>query len=97
MKRIYKYEFKKGSVEMPIGAKILSIQDQDHRLHIFQDDRLDDRLHIWALVDTDAEYEFRYFTIVGTGHDFPEADDYTYINTIQDRSFVWHIFELINK
>ena len=85
MKRIYKYEFKEGSVEMPIGAKILTIEDQD------------DRLYIWALVDTDAEYEFRYFTIVGTGQDFPEADDYTYINTIQDGPFVWHIFELIDK
>jgi hypothetical protein len=85
MKRIYKYEFKEGSIEMPIGAKILSIQNQD------------DRLYIWALVDTDAECEFRYFTIVGTGHDFPEADEFNYINTIQDGPFVWHIFELINK
>ena len=85
MKRIYKYEFKEGSVEMPIGAKILTIEDQDGRLHI------------WAIVDTDAESEFRYFAIVGTGQDFPEADDYTYINTIQDGPFVWHIFELIDK
>jgi hypothetical protein len=49
------------------------------------------------LVDIDAECEFRNFAIVGTGHDFPEADDFTYINTIQDGPFVWHIFELIKK
>ena len=85
MKRIYKYELKEGSVEMPIGAKILTIQDQN------------DRPYIWALVDIAAQCEFRNFTIVGTGYDFPEADDFTYINTIQDGPFVWHIFELIKK
>ena len=85
MKRIYKYELKEGSVEMPIGAKILSTQTQN------------DRPYIWTLVDIDAECEFRNFAIVGTGHDFPEADDFTYINTIQDSPFVWHIFELIKK
>jgi hypothetical protein len=85
MKRIYKYELKEGSVEMPIGAKILSTQTQN------------DRPYIWTLVDIDAECEFRNFAIVGTGHDFPEADDFTYINTIQDGQFVWHIFELIKK
>jgi hypothetical protein len=86
MKRIYKYELKDGrGVEMPIGAKILSIQNQNNQPYI------------WALVDTDAECDFRYFTIVGTGHDFPEADDFTYINTIQDGPFVWHIFEYIKK
>ncbi len=86
MKRIYKYEFEDGrGVEMPIGAKILTIQNQNNRAYI------------WALVDTDVECDFRYFTIVGTGQDFPEADDFTYINTIQDGPFVWHIFELIKK
>ena len=85
MKRIYKYELKEGGVEMPIGAKILTIQDQNNRAYI------------WALVDIDAECEFRYFAIAGTGEDFPEADDFTYINTIQDGQFVWHIFELIKK
>ena len=85
MKRIYKYELKEGSVEMPIGAKILTIQTQNNRPYI------------WALVDIDVECEFRNFAIVGTGHDFPEADDFTYINTIQDGPFVWHIFELIKK
>jgi hypothetical protein len=86
MKRIYKYELKDGrGVEMPIGAKVLTIQTQNGLPYI------------WALVDTDVECDFRYFTIVGTGHDFPEADDFTYINTIQDGPFVWHIFELIKK
>jgi hypothetical protein len=85
MKRIYKYELKEGSVEMPIGAKILSIQYQNNRPYI------------WALVDTDVECEFRYFALVATGEDFPEADDFTYINTIQDGPFVWHIFECIKK
>jgi len=84
MKRIYKYKLE-DSVEMPIGAKILSIQMQNNRPYI------------WALVDTDAECEFRHFEIIGTGHDFPEADNFTYINTFQDGPFVWHIFELIKK
>jgi hypothetical protein len=86
MKRIYKYELKDGrGIEMPIGAKVLTIQTQNGLPYI------------WALVDTDAECDFRYFTIVGTGHDFPEADNFTYINTIQDGQFVWHIFEFIKK
>ena len=86
MKRIYKYKLKDGrGVEMPIGAKVLTIQKQNGLPYI------------WALVDTDAEFDFRYFEIVGTGRDFPEADDFTYINTIQDGPFVWHIFELIKK
>ena len=86
MKRIYKYKLKDGrGVEMPIGAKVLTIQKQNGLPYI------------WALVDTDAECDFRYFEIVGTGRDFPEADNFTYINTIQDGPFVWHIFELIKK
>jgi hypothetical protein len=85
MKRIYKYELEENSVEMPIGAKILSIQMQNNRAYI------------WALVDTDAECEFRYFVMIGTGHDFPQVDAFTYINTIQDGRFVWHIFELVKK
>jgi hypothetical protein len=86
MKRIYKYELKDGrGVEMPIGAKVLTIQTQNGLPYI------------WALVDTDAECDFRYFTIVGTGHDFPNADDFNYISTIQDVPFVWHIFECIKK
>ena len=86
MKRIYKYELEDGrGVEMPIGAKVLTIQTQNGLPYI------------WALVDIDAECDFRYFTIVGTGHDFPNADDFNYINTIQDGPFVWHIFELIKK
>jgi len=84
MKRIYKYKLE-NSVEMPIGAKILSIQMQNNRPYI------------WALVDTDVECEFRHFEIIGTGHNFPEADNFTYINTFQDGPFVWHIFELIKK
>ena len=53
MKRIYKYKLKDGrGVEMPIGAKVLTIQKQNGLPYI------------WALVDTDAECDFRYFEIL---------------------------------
>jgi hypothetical protein len=85
MKQIWKFEIKEGSIEMPIGARILTIEMQ--RGHAC----------MWALVDTDSDYESRNFAIVGTGHDFPDADKFNYIGTVQDGILVWHIFELIRE
>jgi hypothetical protein len=79
-KQIWKFELKEGSVIMPIGAKILSIQSQHGRSMI------------WALVDPNVEDESRWFSIIGTGEPFDDAD-MTYIASVQDSPFVWHVFE----
>lgn len=85
MKTIWKFELM-NVIEMPKGAKILSLQTQN------------DTPYIWALVDTDMKKEKRVFSIFGTGH--PLISPYysiknTYIGTYQLRGFVLHVFEII--
>lgn len=67
---------------MPCGATILSVQT--HKGHP----------KLWALVDTDAPSETRFFCVVGTGHlvDFKGA----YIGTFQFDflKLVFHLFEV---
>jgi hypothetical protein len=83
-KQIWKFEIKEGSIRMPIGAKILSVQSQR------------ERGMIWALVDPNAEDEPRSFAVVGTGESFDETN-MTYIGTYQESPFVWHLFEWKDK
>lgn len=80
MKQIWKYDVYEGSVHMPIGAKILSVQLQNNQPKM------------WAIVDPKAQFEYREFVIVGTGMDFDDTD-FTFIGTFQDNPFVWHLFE----
>ena len=69
----------KWSIEMPAGARILDVQMQDKKPVM------------WALVDTEREYEMRAFVVVGTGWDVPSG--YEYVATWQDVNYVWHLFE----
>jgi len=69
-------------INMPIGAKILTAQMQNGQLYL------------WALVDDiPDEFEQRVFTLYGTGALILE-DPGTYITTIQDNEYAWHIFEI---
>lgn len=82
MRKIYKYEIEQ-TIEMPVGAEILTIQLQH------------DIPNLWAVVDTEIEEkETRNFAIVGTGHAM-EDGDMKYIGTFQlfDGGFVGHVFE----
>lgn len=84
MKTIHKFgPLKQGEnkVLMRQGAQILTAQIKDVDLYL------------WALVDTDAKQQERVFDIVGTGQDLGEFENRTYITTVQDYGFVWHIFE----
>ena len=83
-KQIWKFEIKEGSIRMPVGANILSVQSQGGRGMI------------WALVDPNAEDEPRWFAVVGTGEPFDETN-MTYIGTYQESPFVWHLFEWKDK
>lgn len=66
-------------VSMPVGAQILSVQDQAGQLVL------------WAHVDEHASHEKRDFVIVGTGHECPEG--LVYLATVQQGRCVWHVFE----
>lgn len=74
-----------NSFEMPIGAKVLTVQTQFNCICI------------WALVDkSETVKETRNFEVVGTGWDFENADKSVYIGTVQAASgnLIWHIFEI---
>lgn len=72
------------SVEMPVGAQILCVQNQR------------EWLCIWALVDNQqAEYEIRSFKIYGTGHQINAMNEHNYIGSPQfEGGVVWHLFEI---
>ena len=72
-KRIYKYAAPGEdyfSLELPRGAKILTVQVQD------------DEPQIWALVNPENPTELRSFHLAGTGHPIEETEeDLNYIGT----------------
>ena len=82
-KVIYKYEIE-NIVVMPKGAEILSAQIQHGKPYL------------WALVNASNELEERIFNIIGTGWEM-EFNNQKYIDTFQDGSLVWHVFEEINN
>ena len=83
--KIFKYEIPikdKFDLELPKHSKILSFQVQN------------EKPYIWVLLDETKVLKHRYFTIVGTGHEFEyHPDIMIYIGTIQMGSLVWHLFE----
>lgn len=88
MRRIYKYPFKgwPGDVvpiEMPQGAEILDAQIQGYA-----------GVQLWARVDPEAPTEIRNFRAVGTGWEV-SGQGWSYIATVQEGPFVWHIFEQV--
>ena len=85
MKTIYKYELQildEQQVIIPKGANILSVQVQDNKLYFY------------TLVDTDKEYTVETFLVLGTGNpiEYDIEKDYKHVGTVQQRSFVWHVF-----
>ena len=88
MLTIYKYSISDAqggysSNELPVGAKILSSAFQGNDLFI------------WALVDTDAVKERRYFLVFPTGSDIGSYAEQMliFINTAFIGSLVFHVFE----
>lgn len=87
---IYKYPVRVtdiNKVEMPKGAKVLSVQMQRGVPCI------------WALVDPAAEMETRMFFMFGTGHPVEYAEGLRFIGTFQlvDRELVFHLFEPVGR
>ncbi len=88
MQQIFKYELDLNGavrIEMPLGAKILAVQEQNGIPCI------------WALVTTGEGDPpvLRHFRIIGTGHTIA-GDVGVYIGTFQlfGGEFVGHVFEV---
>jgi len=83
--RIYKYPIEPNdliAIEMPKGARVLSVQAQRGVPCI------------WALVDPDAETAIRCFRIYGTGHPVSKPV-LPYVGTFQSHGgdLVFHLFD----
>jgi hypothetical protein len=83
-KVIWKYiiTYEKNKYEMPKGAKILSVQEQNGQICL------------WVLVEPDAEREIRIIEIAGTGLPIKIKESWIFIGTVQTDWFVNHIFEI---
>ena len=85
MKRIFLYDLEvieTQTIILPVSAIIISIKERANCLVLY------------ALID-DEEKETKSHTIriVRTGHPFMDSDECTYLGTVSQYTFVWHIFE----
>jgi hypothetical protein len=89
--RILKYELSLASKQnllFPIGAKIISIQNQL------------DKPCIHAMVDSNAKGEIKTIAIIGTGNQFPKInpdEQMVHIGTVQIHGMIWHVFEIVQN
>ena len=90
---IYKYSFERpqntyGTLELrlPVAAKILSCQVQHAQICFWVE---------FAAPDEGEDFEVttRIFHIIGTGHRFELTSSMSFIATVQQPPFVWHIYE----
>ena len=94
--RIFKYKLSvedSVSVEMPVGAKVLSVGVQNVN-----------EIFVWALVDDKSKkMEDRVFCIFGTGHEVPIDFSLVFVGTVHmdlspfPGNLVWHIFEKLTR
>lgn len=87
--KIFKYTIEPDAyIEMPNGARILSVQVQNGVPVL------------WALVDPDAPLKRRDIRVYGTGHSIRlEVEDLEYLGTFQmhDGALVFHAFEVLPR
>jgi hypothetical protein len=83
MNTIYKYPIEitdEQTVSMPIGAQVLSAQMQGTQLCI------------WALVEVGNINCDRRVRIFGTGNTVKLDGNWKFVDSVQERIFVWHVF-----
>lgn len=85
MKKIWKFQLNitdEQVISLPLGSIFLSAQLQD------------DVLCTWVLVPvTELALRERRIFIFGTGNPLPDdVYNLTYIDTVQEGQFVWHVF-----
>jgi len=89
MKVIYKYDIWILKIEiiiqMPKGAKILSVKVQNNKPRM------------WVLADPDKPMVQRQFLLLETGQKFAPYVDLNHVGTFQlrDGDFVGHLFEVM--
>ena len=77
--KIYKYKLG-ATVQLPKSARILHCASQD------------ECLHVWALVDPEEKATTTYeVAVIVTGNEF-QPENWEYISTVLQGSFVWHIW-----
>jgi hypothetical protein len=90
MTALYKYVLSSSgltTVAMPPGARVVAAQAQVTDPAGWTD------IVVWAEVDPTApSTETRAFRVFGTGHGF-DAENLTYIDTVQIGSYVYHVYE----
>jgi hypothetical protein len=81
-------------IEMPKGARILSVQAQRNLAALTVGDPIE-QVCLWALVNPEATKEIRGFRMVGTDHPIQHSEKLTYIGTFQMQggALVFHLFE----
>lgn len=87
MSSIFKYNLRVETTQvlkLPIGAEILSIQNQNGQLAL------------WCLVPPSRGVENVHFLIYGTGESIPEIEK-KYLDTVQVGPYVWHVFKKEQK
>ena len=90
MKTIWKYKLEytlQQTIELPWGARILDVQEQDG-------------LCLWASIDPKEERKVgRHIWVIGTGWNPIYLDNLEHISTIQQRNtaLVFHIFQYIGE
>ena len=85
MKKIYKYQLRledRQKISMPKKAELLHVAEQE------------DRVWVWALVETDNPIVEREVRVLTTGHPLWGIDSLKHIGTfmILDGDFVGHVF-----
>jgi hypothetical protein len=83
MKTIYKYPIEitdEQTASMPTGAQVLSAQMQGIQLCI------------WALVEVGNVNCDRRVRIFGTGNTVKLDGNWKFVDSVQERIFVWHVF-----
>lgn len=87
MKRIFEYNLRSNDyrVEMPEGAKILTVREQFGNICI------------WAEIDPEQPMVFRYFEVLGARQTIPESmgQSREYIGTValEGGKLIFHIYE----
>ncbi len=91
--RIYKYKVPfsadklTSSIEMPVGACVLSVG--------LQGSGLDEHIVAWAEVNIDAPLEPHYFMVFPTGMDMLLNEPTRFLGTLQFQDgFVAHVFDI---
>ncbi len=87
MSQVWKYELQivdEQTLEMPRGAKVLSVANQSGKLCL------------WAEVDQSERIVYRHFLIIGTGNLITEDFELRkFVGTVLIDPFVWHVFEVL--